>query len=211
MVPKTSAARTSSPTTRLLGVALRHPRWFQAVTTPVAPGLRTDRLLRIPQGDAQRLALAVVRRVADLPVGTSGQVVWTLAGAELLVHSTTVTLSCTTGLVTVSLRVECEQTGAAAITVPLAVGTEQRPAGLLMQAFSQVDGPPILSRLWSEALTAFAWELLVETARGVCGEVGRDTAGRPLIPGAIGAAPKLLLVQPMARHASGPRAARTAR
>jgi hypothetical protein len=200
---ESSGARPSGHPKLLLGVELRDPSWFRQVKLPVAPGARTDRMLTIPQTDAQRLARTVVRRVVDLPVDATPRVVWTNDRSELLVHTSTVALGCTTGLVTVSLRVECDQTGAVPITIPIAVGTKERPAGLIMQAFSHVDGPPIITRPWSEALTAFAWELLVETTRAVAAEVGKDERGRPLIPGAIGAETKVLLVQPMARHQVG--------
>ena len=200
---ESSRTRVTGRPKRLLDVELRDPRWFRQVKLPVASGSRTDRVLTIPQADVQALARSVVRRVADLPVGSTPRVVWTNDRSELLVHISTVAIRCTTGLVSVSMRVECDETGAVPITIPIAVGTKERPAGLIMQAFSHVDGPPIISRQWSEALTAFAWELIVETARSICAEVGKDEQGRPLIPGAIGAEPKVLLVQPMARHRMG--------
>lgn len=201
--PETLRARASGWSSRSLGADLRERAWFHAIRTPLAPGGRSDRPLAIPQGDLQHLARSVVRRVADLPVEAKPQVVWTQDRSELLVHLSTLSLQCAAGLVTVGICVECGETGPVPIPIPIAVGTRERPAGLVMQAFSAVDGPPIISRPWSEALTAFAWELLVETARSICAEVGRDQAGRPLIPGAIGAAPRRLLIEPMARHTLG--------
>ena len=74
---ETSPVRASVRSKALLGVELRDPTWFRGVRTPVAPGLRTDRVLVVPQSDAQALLRSVVRRVVDLPVDAKPRVVWT--------------------------------------------------------------------------------------------------------------------------------------
>jgi hypothetical protein len=187
-----------------LDVTLRDRRWIDLVTQPVPIGTATDRPVRVPQGDGQRILRAVVRLVADLPRDSSPEVVWTLGSSELLVHTADVTLTCTQGLVRIGVTVQCDQTdGPVAVSVPFAVGTEQAPSGLVMTTYDRLDAPAVVATTWTDALTAFAWESLLELARHVCAELGRDTRDRPLVPGSIGAAPRELLVQPMARHDIG--------
>ncbi len=175
--------------------------WLSHLRVPIAAGVVPKKLLRIPQSDAQVLLRAAVRRVADLPVGSSATVVWHDAGAELLVFTDKITIGCSSGLVTIGVTVQCDQTdGAITLSVPIAVGTAKAPAGLVMHTFSRVAGPTVVTDRWSEAITAFAWEALLELASSISAEVGKDTAGRPLVPGSIAAEPEVLLVQPMARH-----------
>jgi hypothetical protein len=187
-----------------LDVRLKDPSWISLVSTPVPVGTPTSSLTRVPQADAQRILRAVVRLVADLPVGSTPEVVWTLGRSELLVHTAATSIVCTVGLVRIGVRVECDQTdGPVVVRVPLAVGTEQAPAGLVMQTYDRVDAPAAVADVWSDAITAFAWEALLETARRICADLGLDTRGRPLVPGGIAAASGALLLQPMARHELG--------
>lgn len=193
----------------LLGVDVSRARWLRGVqTAALAPGRPTEQPLRVPVKTAARMLHAVVRVVADLPAGSSPQVVWRTADAELLVHTDRSTLSCEPGLVRVGVTVECDQLdGPADLVVPLGVGTERAPAGLVMSGLTRLDGPPVVTGPWSEAVTAFAWEALLELARHVCG-AHRDRRGRPLVPGAIGATARELLVHPVARQAAPTRTQR---
>ncbi len=187
-----------------LDVTLRDRGWVRPVTKPVPVGTATDRVVRVPQGDAQRILRAVVRLVADLPRDSSPEVVWALGASELLVHIASATLTCTSGLVRIGLDVECDQTGGpVTVSVPFAVGTEAAPSGLVMQTYDRLDADAVLADTWTDAITAFAWESLLELARRICADLGRDTRDRPLVPGSIGAAPQVLLVHPMARHDLG--------
>lgn len=188
----------------LLGVELSKPGWF----VPVKPKVRLDpgavpekNFLTIPQVDAQALLRDTVRLVADLPVGSSLRVVWSQAGSELLLDLGRTTIECRVGLVRITLSIGCDQLdGLVPVVVPIGVGTADAPNGLVMSSFSALDGPPAIVGQWSEALTAFAWESLLELARRLCGAQGHDASGRPLVPGAVGSGSGVLLVQPMARH-----------
>jgi hypothetical protein len=103
--------------------------------------------------------------------------------------------------VTIGLTVDCDQLAEpVTATVPIAVGRVDSPAGLVMSTFQRVQAPDLVADLWSEAITAFAWEALLELARRLCADMGHDAAGRALIPGGIAAAPDVLIIQPMARH-----------
>jgi hypothetical protein len=182
---------------------LASTRWFDkaaaAVGSRLVPGATTDRL-SIPQGDAQKILSGVTRLVADLPVGTTPVVVWHQGVDELWVDSSSVTITCEPGLVTMRLTVSCDQVREpVTLAVPFAVGTSKVPTGLLMTTFSQLAGPDVVVATWSEAVTAFCWEALVEVARAVCARLGKDRTGKALVPGGLGADTRRLLIQPMAR------------
>lgn len=183
---------------RVLGVELVKGGWLPRAAR-VAPGTVRD-WMRVPVADAGQLVLATARVVADLPRGSSGQVVWTAGTSELLVHTDRITMACNSGLVTIGLLVECDQVdGAQEISVPLAVGTEKDPRGLFMSTFQTPGGPAVVTATWSAALTAYAWECVLTLASQLSGAAGTDDRGRPLVPAALGAAPGVFLVRPMAR------------
>ena len=154
----------------------------------------------VPTKDAQQIVASVVRLVLDLPRNSNPRVVWTLGDSELLVHSDTTKIACSSGVVTISVQVECDQCPPVTIPVPLGVGTRRAPSGLVMSTFSDLEGPAAIVGVWSDALSAFAWETLLEVARSVAAGVGSDARGLPLVPGSVGAAPGRLLIQPVARH-----------
>jgi hypothetical protein len=202
MARRSAADRAAPRPGRLLGVELDDVGFFRATRRrAIPPGTVLDGTVDVPEAAAQRLLRSIVRLVADIPAGSTPDVVWRLGRNELLVHTDTVELTCTSGLVRISFAVDCDQIAKpATVTVPIAVGTATAPTGLVMSTFSRVDGPPAVTDVWSDAISAFAWEALVELARKLCAELGRDDRGRPLIPVDIGAGTKLLIVTAMARH-----------
>jgi hypothetical protein len=185
---------------KLLGIELDDVSWHRTVRRQLAPGTTPD-AVEIPQKHANALLRSVARLVADIPTGGTPLVVWQQGPDELLVDTASATLACSSGLVRIALKVDCDQLdGPATVGVPLAVGAPGRPSGLVMSTFTRADGPAVVVDLWSEALTAFAWETLLELARRLSAEVGRDTKGRALVPADISAASNRLIITPMARH-----------
>ncbi len=201
---KDATARPVTIDTSLLGTWTLDKKWF----TPLKPKIRLDpgtlvpskQFLTVPEADARGLLRNTQRLVADLPVEAPPRVVWHQGGSELYVDLSRTSLNCKVGLVTIGLTVSCDQLDRpTVIPVPIAVGTADQPTGLVMSSFSALDGPGIVVSQWTDALTAFAWETLVELARRLCADLGRDKAGHALVPGAIGSGSQVLLVQPMAR------------
>lgn len=187
---------------RLLA-ALDKATWFTPLTKGVPIGRTTKEPLRIPARDAQRLLRDVVRLVADLPRDTTPVLVWQQGANELEVATAATTITCDEGLVTIGVTVGCDQLDAAVqVAVPFAVGTADSPTGLVMSTFTRLDGPAVVTDVWSDAITAFAWESLVELARRICAQLGHDTRSRALIPGGIAAGKGVLLIQPMSRTAA---------
>lgn len=216
----TAGKRTPSPMTlaraqRISGLALDNADltplvtliqtapWIATVGRPsrLEPGALTDKPLVIPQTQAQTALRGVVRLVADLPKDTTPVVVWQHRGSELEVDTAATTIACKVGIVTIGVTVRCDQLAErTSIEVPFGVGTQDRLTGLVMSSLTRLSGPSVVVELWSEALTAFAWECLVETARRLCELLGTDRGGRHLLPGSIGAGSRVLIVQPMAAH-----------
>lgn len=162
--------------------------------------------LTVPAAKANRILREVVRLVADLPRGSTPDVVWTHGRDELLVHTDRTSMTCAEGLIGVRILTDCDQVdGPVGLTVPLAVGTARAPSGLLVSTFSELTGPQAITAVWSSSLTAFAWESVIEVARAAAAATGTDASGRPLVPGAIAAAPGAMVVHPMARHPIGAR------
>lgn len=213
--PKKGARMTLARAQRMTGVTLDNADLGPLISavktaswiTKLGPvdhleaGELTEELMRIPQTEARTALRAVTRLVADLPRGTTPIVVWEERGSELEVDTAATTLKCTVGMVTIGVSVRCDQVPQwTLIEVPLGVGTEKRPTGLVMSALTAVAGPPIVVDRWSDALTAFGWECIIETARRLCELAGADSTGRPLTPGAVGAGSTIFLIQPMSAH-----------
>jgi hypothetical protein len=193
----------------LTGLTGAQRRWWRPLPAGVrlATGTPAPAVLRVPVAAADQLLKQTVRLVADLPAKASGDVVWSHGDNELLVRTDAIALGCAPGLVTVAVPVSCDQMKKEAlVTVPFAVGSAERAAGLVMSSFAQPAGPEIVVSLWADALTAFAWEAILHLAQQLSASVGKDGKGLALVPGSIAAERDLLLVQPMARHDLGRRA-----
>lgn len=183
---------------------LTRAAWFQPINRRLPPGETTKEVLEVPVADARRLLLDVARLVADVPRQGRATIVWHQGASELEVDLARTTLRCDRGLVTVVVTVTCDQvTEPARLEVPFAVGTRDAPAGLVMSTFTRLAGPRVVTDVWSEPVTAYAWECLIELARRVTARLGTDTANRALVPGGIGADTGVLLIQPMARFGKG--------
>jgi hypothetical protein len=186
--PTTSAKRTSSK------------RTSRAAEPSAVSGATSDALLRIPSDEAQKLMLPTARLVADLPAGSRLEVVWVSGTSELTVNIAGLTFGCDPGVVTIGVPVSCDQVASAVVTVSLAIGTAAEPSGLLMSTFTLPQGPPLIVDLWGEAVTAFAWEVLLHLIQQLSGQAGVDRSGEPLVPALIAADTDLLVIHPMARR-----------
>ena len=165
------------------------------------PGDVPKKGVTLKAAEATRLLRSVIRFVADVPADSSPIVVWEQEGSELWVDISTVSLTCIPGVIRVAVKVGCDQLPEpAVITVPFGVGTPEAPTGLVMSSLSRLDGPEVVTGRWTAALTAFAWEAILELARRLCAELGKDAAGLPLIPGSIAAGSQTFVIQPMARN-----------
>jgi hypothetical protein len=181
---------------------LRESSWYVRPRTPgrLEPGSLAGRGLTIPQRDAQQVLRQVARLVADIPRDSSPDVVWQAGGSELWVDTGSLRLACAPGLVTIAVTVACDQAERTSIPVAFGTGSTDVSAGLVMSALTELAGPRVITDHWSEAITAFAWETLLEAARRLCANLGSDARGKALVPGSIASGRGVLIVQPVSRH-----------
>ncbi len=177
-------------------------KWFDRLDNKIKldVGELSPDALKLPSKDAQVILRHVVRLVLDLPRNSTPLVVWSQADSELLVHSDQTLIAFSSGVVTITLAVECDQHKMVQIPVPIGVADTQSPAGLVMSSFTDLEGPEEIVETWFDPIVAFAWELLLEIASAVCQQVGKDSRGLPLVPGNVAAGSGYLLIQPIARH-----------
>jgi hypothetical protein len=189
-------------TQQILGVDVSRLRRMPTGLT-LTDRASASKWLTVPVSTANRMMPAVTRLVADLPVGTTPEVVWTSGSAELLVHTDQVTLAASAGVLAVGIGVECDQVPEPAIvTVSFATGTDKNPRGLVLATFERPAGPAVVVDGWADALTAFAWESVLTFATRLAAAAGQDGQGRPLVPGVIAATSDAVQVLPMPRTAT---------
>jgi hypothetical protein len=151
--------------------------------------------------ELQQLATVAATSAAGVPGGAPADtVVWTHGGSELLVIVAKVRVRVDKGLVLVSIPVSCDQVPDARIDVGFAVGDDERPAGMLAVTEDRPRGPRAVVDVWGDALTAFAWQIVLSLTSGVAGATGEDADRAPLLPAALTASPNGLRILTMARH-----------
>jgi hypothetical protein len=159
--------------------------------------------IRVEEQEFRELLLAAVTR--DAP---ARRFVWRRLDSELLVDALESRVALLEGLVLVGLRTRCAELGDAELVLPVAVGTETAPAGLVMAGEPVARGPELLVEVWGEAAVAAVWLALVDACRVLAARAGEDRYCEPLLPGAAYAQPGLFTVIPQARHAIDRAAAR---
>ncbi|WP_409055314.1 hypothetical protein [Streptomyces sp. SYP-A7185] len=135
-----------------------------------------------------------------------GWFVWQTLDSELAVHHQESRTALLDGIVLVGLRTQCDQISGGAteqveLVVPMAVGTREAPAGLVVAAETTARGPELLVDVWGESAVAAGWQALLAVCRYVASLAGEDQHCRPLLPGAVHASAGLLTVVPQAQHA----------
>ena len=128
-------------------------------------------------------------------------VLWQEGPDALLVEVGRIDVVIAEGLVSVTVPVRCDQlpNGRDVVVVDLVLGTPDRPTGLLAAA-TEPRGPRVVVRRWGEALTALAWQAVLDGVGGVAAAAGRDRDGSVLIPTALTASRKGIAVLAQARH-----------
>jgi len=179
-------------------VAAQRPR--ASAERPHAEG-QVGRPLTLSADEANRLLPVAARRAAGFFRPTKRtEVVWVEGESELAVGLDGMQLQFGTGLIALTLRVRCDQTGAAEVRVNFACGEPNRPAGLYAAAQRRPQGPELIVATWGDALVAFAWQCLLELVSGLANATGKDVRGNLLVPVEMVATPRRLEIVPMARH-----------
>ena len=139
-------------------------------------------------------------RAAVMPESGARTVLWRKAGAEVFFHPRQTCVEIRQGLIVVGICLESCETKSAILTVPFAVGTEQRLASTIMVTEQRPRGPELLVELWGEAVIAVAYEAVLQVISGIATASGSDELGQQLKPGAIIAGDDELTVVPQAFH-----------
>ncbi len=180
----------------------------ELIPTRVEPGVQTEpipvdtkrvgALVQLAAAQAGARAAGLSRYAADTPPA----VLWRDGVDALLVLLDTVSVETGDGLVTVSVEVACDQLGRrgrARVFVDLVVGTPDRPTGMLVAA-PRPRGPLVVVDRWGDALIAFAWQAMIDTATGLGAALGRDEDDAPLLPNRWAATDAGLELGAQARH-----------
>jgi hypothetical protein len=148
-----------------------------------------------------RAAVETLLRAALAVSDDTPSVVWVRGDSELAVHTARTRVALGPGTLLVGVPVECDQTGSAEITVPLALGSKDLHAGLLMAAPTRPDGPPPLVEQWGAVLVAAVYRAVLDVLSAAAATAGVDIDGTALLPGAVSSDGERLTVVPQARHA----------
>jgi hypothetical protein len=127
-------------------------------------------------------------------------VVWERGDNELAVLVDEIAVTSAPGALAVDIPVRCDQVGQAEVRVRFAVGSDERPAGLVAATDARPFGPAEVIDVWGEELTAFAWQIVLTATTKLADATGRDADGAGLIPAALQATEGGVAVLTMARQ-----------
>lgn len=149
----------------------------------------------------QAVLEAAGAQVPTEPERLPSSVLWQEGPDALLVEVARIEVRMADGLVSIAIPVRCDQLprGRDIVEVDLVFGTPDRPAGLLAAA-TEPRGPRVVVRRWGDALTALAWQAVLDSIGGVAAAAGIDRDGARLIPTALTATANGLAVLAQARH-----------
>lgn len=194
---------------RRVVAALRHhcpclipqqPLEAGAVTDPIrVPRRRFAGLVNLAGREAV-LTAAGLRVPAD-PDLLPRSVLWQEGADALLLDVAGIDVRLGDGLVSVRIPVRCDQLPETRgeVLVDFVMGTPERPTGLLAAA-TEPRGPRTVVRRWGDALTALAWQAVLDASGGVAGAAGTDRDGAALVPAALTASRAGIAVLAQARH-----------
>jgi hypothetical protein len=151
-------------------------------------------------GPAATIERPSLQRLFTAAASERPQEIWVRDDSELLVQVGRMTLTLADGLVLVRVPVICNEVGSTVVEIPFAVGSRERPAGMIAATEDHPRGDERLMALWGEPLIAFAWRALLKVASQAAAAAGVDVDGSALIPIALSASPDALVVQTLARH-----------
>lgn len=147
-----------------------------------------------------RLVARQIVGVGDAVPAGEGVVVWTQGNDELAVVIDKVSLETAEGAIAVDIPVSCDEVGSTVVRVRFALGSDARPAGLIATTDERPFGPPEIIDVWGEALTAFAWQIVLTATTKLADATGRDSDGAGLIPVGLRGTPGGISVLTLARH-----------
>jgi hypothetical protein len=162
-----------------------------------------------PQEAASLITLAVRQGVLEAtgarvpadPKQLPTSVLWQEGPDALLVEVAGIKVKFAAGVISVAIPVRSDELPRTrdTVEVDLVFGTPDRPTGLLAAA-TEPRGARAVVRRWGEALTALAWQAVLNSIGGVAAAAGVDRDGAPLIPTALTVTSSGIAVLGQARH-----------
>jgi hypothetical protein len=155
------------------------------LVTAMQQGVAAGATGRVPPPDADLPTVALWQEGVDALIAEIGQSKIGITDGEIQVY----------------LPVRCDQLpdGTGMVSLRFVVGTADRPTGLFA-ATSLPEGPAVVVARWGDALTALAWQAVLDVAHGLASNAGGDADGAGLVPVALVAGDAGLVVLPQARH-----------
>ncbi len=133
--------------------------------------------------DEPAMAAAVARRLAppaSLPAkgfGFPPAVVWTDAGDDILLHLSSLRVVLRSGLMVVSLDLECDQTGREALVMPFSVAASRDQAGLVAVTEELPRGHGLLVGRWGKLIQDAVWSALLTIVQEYAGRLNKLAFG----------------------------------
>ena len=133
--------------------------------------------------DEPAMAAAIARRLAppsSLPVkgfGFPPAVVWTDAGDDILLHLNSLKVVMRSGLIVVSVDLECDQTGRESLVMPFSVAASGDQAGLLAVTEDLPRGNGLLVGRWGKLLQDAVWSALLAIVQDYAGRLNKLAFG----------------------------------
>lgn len=171
-------------TTRVAGLVPR-----QRLLEPIKPGTLVEPV---------RVQAKQLEQLVRDSVATEPRVVWSQGSADVLVLLDRTRVRLLDGFVLVAFTLQTTQFKTQQLTVPLAVGSAQREAGLITATSRLPEGHTELGRRWGDSVIALAFGGLFAVAEALAAAAGRDSNGESLLPAALRATPKEFVVIPRA-------------
>lgn len=129
------------------------------------------------------MAAAIARRLAppaSLPskgFGFPPDVVWTDAGDDILLHLSSLRVVLRSGLIVVSIDLECDQTGRESLVMPFSVAASRDQAGLLAVTEEWPRGNGLLVGRWGKLIQDAVWSALLAIVQEYAGRLNKLAFG----------------------------------
>ncbi len=136
-----------------------------------------------PRMDEPSMAAAIARRLAPpsaLPAkgfGFPPAVVWTDAGDDILLQLSSLRVVLRSGLIVVSIDLECDQTGRESLVMPFSVAASRDQAGLLAVTEELPRGNGLLVGRWGKLIQDAVWSALLAIVHDYAGRLNKLAFG----------------------------------
>ena len=136
-----------------------------------------------PRMDEPAMAAAIARRLAppaSLPskgFGFPPAVVWTDAGDDILLQLSSLRVVLRSGLIVVSIDLECDQTGRESLVMPFSVAASRDQAGLLAVTEELPRGNGLLVGRWGKLIQDAVWSALLAIVQEYAGRLNKLAFG----------------------------------